>query len=287
MYSNMKQEAKESREVDFNRHIDSVIDDMIRKSRRDYQVVKTFKMVDKDNSGHIDCEEFARAYLEINPNVSLIQLRTMFQEADLDGNGTIELDEVSCRLLNFRPPDHQTKYAYRSIQLFNQFIQMTEMAPVDLFRKIGVVDRDARGLMQVMPSTETYFGEDLTHPTGVGLFIMSQSQHLAMELYESRIASMQRFVAMTIMFHRMGMRVQSFFERISFGLLGYRMDRTHSIMRIATTASPVSGADVRDRMLELHLRYKILNTVNLISRTFDESKRVVQQRARRRSSLAT
>ena len=29
------------------------------------------------------------------------------------------------------------------------------------------------------------------------------------------------------------------------------MDRTHSIMRIATTASPVSGADVRERMEEL------------------------------------
>ncbi len=87
-----------------------------------------------------------------------------------------------------------------------------------------------------------------------------------MELYESRIASMQQFVAMTIMFHQMGMRVQTFFEKISFGLLGYRMDRTHSIMRIATTASPVSGADVRERMLELHHRYKILKAVDIITR---------------------
>jgi len=42
------------------------------------------------------------------------------------------------------------------------------------------------------------------------------------------------------------------------------MDRTHSIMRIATTASPVSGADVRDRMVELHLRFKIQKAVNLV-----------------------
>ena len=68
------------------------------------------------------------------------------------------------------------------------------------------------------------------------------------------------------MFHQMGMRVQSFFPNISFGLLGYRMDRTHSIMRIATTASPVSGADVRDSMVELHLRFKIQKAVNLVAR---------------------
>ena len=33
-------------------------------------------------------------------------------------------------------------------------------------------------------------------------------------------------------------------RRVSGGLLGYDMSRTHSIMRIATTASPVSGAEV-------------------------------------------
>ena len=55
-----------------------------------------------------------------------------------------------------------------------------------------------------MPSEERYFGEELrkTAPKGVGAFMMSQSQHLAMELYESRVASMQRFVAMTVMFHQ-------------------------------------------------------------------------------------
>merc|ERR1712226_1110993 len=85
-------------------------------------------------------------------------------------------------------------------------------------------------------------------------FMLARKQHLAQELYESRIASLQRFVAMTVMFHQMGSRVQNFFARISFGLLGYRMDRTHSIMRIATTASPVSGAEVRDRMCHLAMQ---------------------------------
>ncbi|KAL7533724.1 hypothetical protein ACHAXR_005402 [Thalassiosira sp. AJA248-18] len=193
-------------------------------------------------------EEFAQAYKKINPSASTVQLEAMFEEADLDGNGTLDLDE---------------------------FLALAKMPQVDVLGKLSVVNRDNRGLVQVMPSKERYFGEELKNsaPEGVGAFIMSHSQHLSMELYESRIASMQRFVAMTVMFHQMGMRVESFFPRISFGWLGYRMDRTHSIMRIATTASPVSGADVRDRMVELHLRFKIEKAVNLLGRKWKQSKR--------------
>jgi CRISPR/Cas system-associated endonuclease Cas3-HD len=99
-------------------------------------------------------------------------------------------------------------------------------------------------------------------------FALARSQHLCQELYETRIASMQRFVAMVVMFHHMGKRVQDFFSTISFGLWGYRMDRTHSIMRIATTASPVSGADVRQRMAHLRLLKKVQNSVEVISRAF-------------------
>lgn len=66
--------------------------------------------------------------------------------------------------------------------------------------------------------------------------------------------------------------MQSFFPKISLGLWGYRMDRTHSIMRIATTASPVSGADVRERMEELRLMLKIERSVQLISRTWKKWK---------------
>ena len=50
------------------------------------------------------------------------------------------------------------------------------------------------------------------------------------------------------------------------------MDRTHSIMRIATTASPVSGADVRERMEELRLMLKVERSVQLIARTWKKWK---------------
>ena len=149
---------------------------------------------------------------------------------------------------------------------------MAKVAPLDLLAKQSLFDRDTRGLLQLLPSNEQYFGEYLvkSYPKGVGQITMSQSQHLAMELYESRIASMQRFVAMTIMFHQMGMQVQTFFEKILFGLLGYRMDRMHSIMRIATTASHVSGDNVHERMLELYHRYKILKAVDIITRALQQ-----------------
>jgi len=108
-----------------------------------------------------------------------------------------------------------------------------------------------------------------------------------MELYEGRIASMQRFVAMTVMFHEMGMRVQNFFPRISFGYLGYRMDRTHSIMRIATTASPVSGSDVRESIESLRLKHIIQKAVNTISSVYhDHLMRDINLLLRKRSSSA-
>ena len=61
-----------------------------------------------------------------------------------------------------------------------------------------------------------------------------------------------------------GRTVADFWPAVSFGLLSYRMDRTHSIMRIATTASPVSGADVRDRMRYLALKSDFGRAVHVI-----------------------
>ena len=48
------------------------------------------------------------------------------------------------------------------------------------------------------------------------------------------------------------------------------MDRTHSIMRIATTASPVSGAEVRDRRNFIALTTAFNNAVNAIGRAHRE-----------------
>ena len=71
-------------------------------------------------------------------------------------------------------------------------------------------------------------------------------------LYETRCAALERFVAFTVLFYWLGKDVQDFWRLpIWLGQLKYDMSRTHSIMRVATTASPVSGMEVRDKMLEM------------------------------------
>ena len=273
-YSNMEKAAKEKQAASQGHgrkhNIDSVIHDMIKEKRVDERAVETFHKMDVNGNGCIEFQEFVIAYRKLNPYVSMVQLQAMFDEADLDANGTLDLQEVSLFLSILLHPckDDSTD----ALLFLVQFIKMSKMPNVEVLGKLSVINRDDRGLVQVMPSQEAYFGEELekSAPKGVGSFLMSESQSLSMQLYESRIASMQRFVAMTVMFHQIGSRVQSFFPKISFGVLGYRMDRTHSIMRIATTASPVSGADVRERMVDLHLRFKIQRAVNLVSRKYRE-----------------
>jgi len=98
-----------------------------------------------------------------------------------------------------------------------------------------------------------------------------QKQTLPQRLYETRIASMQRCVAFMVLFHEMGKHVQQFWPMVSFGYLRYDMDRTQSIMRIATTASPVSGMDVHAKMLHMakeKQKAKVLETVLRVIRTW-------------------
>lgn len=78
-----------------------------------------------------------------------------------------------------------------------------------------------------------------------------KQQHLMQTLYESRLASLQRLVAFMVLFHKMAKLVQDFWPLVSFGTLGYDMSRTQSIMRVASTAAPVSGSEVRHRLVEL------------------------------------
>ena len=62
----------------------------------------------------------------------------------------------------------------------------------------------------------------------------------------------ERFVGFAVIFYTLAKGVQDFWRWPLFlGQLKYDMSRTQSIMRVATTASPVSGAGVRTRMIEL------------------------------------
>ena len=113
------------------------------------------------------------------------------------------------------------------------------------------------------------------NPNQVGQ--LTRRQTLLQTLYETRVASLQRLVAFMVVLHAMGKRVEDFWRAASpclgrtltrtliltltltpiltrartlarraasLGLLAYDCWRSQSRMRIATTASPVSGSEV-------------------------------------------
>jgi hypothetical protein len=152
---------------------------------------------------------------------------------------------------------------------FAEFQACVMLDGAEIIRKLhhAATNRDDKGLLQVLPSNEEYFGAIMHQAAKPGItpFAQARSQHFSMELYESRIASLERFAAFCVIFHQMGKKVQDFFPRYSCGVLGYEMNRTQSIVRIATTASPVSGDAVRDQMELMRVKAGIENAVHVIA----------------------
>eukprot|EP00873_Tetraselmis_striata_P038273 jgi/Tetstr1/458537/TSEL_044940.t1 len=135
--------------------------------------------------------------------------------------------------------------------LKTQFDQMRDKLQHD--PTLHTVEAQVQALLgQVEPSTEAVFGEGMVAEfPGVPLARLVKEQQLSCELMESRFASMQRLVSFFVMFHEMGRTVADFWPVVSFGLLGYGIERSHSVMRIATTASPVCAMEVDERIREL------------------------------------
>jgi hypothetical protein len=212
-------------------------------------------------NGVLCCKEFVVALRRCDPEFPLEVAERLFWDADEDMN-----DELG----------------------FDNFVTLVKIPEAQLLTLLKTRNRCKRGLLVVEPNKEPYFGFNLGNqhsslfrnfgaeaprsPTAPSNFSIIKSQHLVMELYESRVASVQRFVSMTVMFHQMGHRVENFFEHISFGCLGYRIDRSHSMLRIATTASPISGSDVRERMETLRLMTSVNQAVATIQQQWAQYK---------------
>ena len=81
---------------------------------------------------------------------------------------------------------------------------------------------------------------------GAPLETLMLRQGTLQEIYEGRVASLERFVGFLVLFHHMAKAVQDWWAAWTLGLFKYDMSRSHSILRIATTASPISGAEVRE-----------------------------------------
>ena len=186
---------------------------------------KIFLHLDTDGDGILSQEEFVSGYPHLKPEFSTDELVDLFERHDENDDGAMSLQE------------------FESMMKSPELMTLPEMEHIGRAFQSSI--RDENGIIQVRASKETYFGEycttglDTTEIRNPAVIIAAKAQDFAQELYESRVASMQRFVGMAVLFHEMASGVEGFFRRYSLGLLGYRYDRTHSIMRIATTASPV------------------------------------------------
>jgi EF-hand domain pair len=226
--------------------VEEVVESAIRERKWSDKARKLFQALDVDGNGFLSEDDFIKGAHSVKPGLLEEEARAIFISADNDESGHLDYD---------------------------QFIALLKTSTLLQGVKLPPCNRDERGIIQIEASREKYFGEVLRkYDAGKSMkevdFMLAKSQHFSQELYETRIASLQRFVAMTVMFHQMGKRVQDFFAKISFGFFGYRMDRTHSIMRIATTASPISGSDVRQRMRHLQLLKKVNHSINVISSAY-------------------
>lgn len=223
--------------------VDDIVAEAIRERKSKDRLHILFETLDKDGDGFLTETEFINALTVLDPSLTEPEARIMFHEADNDHSGALD---------------------------YNEFVAFLRDSGYAHLVRIPPSNRDKRGLIKINASREKYFGETLRkYNAGKNKvkdmdFVVAQSQHLVQELYETRIASMQRFVAMCVFFHHISKRVESFFAKISFGLWAYRIDRTHSIVRIATTASPISGSDVRQRIERLRLWKKVRHSVYLI-----------------------
>lgn len=223
--------------------VDDIVADAIRDRKSNNRLHILFKTFDEDGDGILSEPEFVKGLTTLDSPLTETEAKTMFDEADKSHSGAVD---------------------------YNEFVAFLTKMGYDQRVKIPPSNRDGRGLIQIEASRERYFGETLRkYNAGKNKvkdmdFVLAQRQHLVQELYETRIASMQRFVAMCVFFHHISKRVERFFATISFGWWAYRIDRTHSVVRIATTASPISGSDVRQRIERIRLWKKVLHSVQII-----------------------
>jgi EF-hand domain pair len=244
-----EQNADVDGEFDKQLTVEDVLMTAIEERKWSDRARKMFQALDVNHDGVISFANFVNGANKVKLELSVSDYTVIFSRYDIDGNGHLTYD---------------------------QFVNLLRTTDLTKEVKVPPSNKDSRGLVQIDANQEKYFGETIGKYNNAGKqqqnteidFMLARNQHFIQELYETRIASLQRFVAMVVMFHQMGKRVQGFFETISFGVLGYRMDRTHSIMRIATTASPISGADVRQRMLYLQLLKKVRHSIHIISHAY-------------------
>ena len=166
-------------------------------------------------------------------------------------------------------------------------------------RRTGVLDRAAGAFNSeslaafknrsfgIAPISEPFLGAWMMHSDKHKTMSMSElmrQQQLVQTLSETRFDALQRLLAFFVMFHAMGKTVADFWPVATCGVFGYDMSRSQSIMRVATTASPVSGMEVRERMLAIREDTRRIRAASSIQRIYRATRFIalVHQTTRRR-----
>ena len=154
--------------------VDDVIVEVIRNRKHNDRLHQLFSKMDKDGDGVLNEKEFMEGLQSIQEEMTETEARVLFRQADSDATGRV------------------------SYQEFERFLQDNGMDVSIL--KMPPSHRDERGIIQIEATTEKYFGETV-RKFNAGKrdsqevdFALARHQHIAQELYETRIASMQRFV---------------------------------------------------------------------------------------------
>jgi len=165
----------------------------------------------------------------------------------------------------------------RSPRLFDRANGVLNSASLAAFRN---------ATFEIEPIDEPYIGAWMTRRAkyvGLSTDELMRRQQLVQILSETRFDAMQRLCSFFVLFHAMGKSVADWWPRFSFGMLRYDMSRSQSIMRVATTASPVTGMEVRERMVEIQAMTRRCQAASSIQRIYRavRLKRWIQSRGHR------
>lgn len=240
------------------------------------QLDRMFDDIDRDNDGYLDFPEVLKAYRSSDGRLPEDVLKHIYDAIAVvdDDPDTIEESPFASGNLHdaLRQPHHHECSAVKKIdrEQFFKLVTQSEFA-ILLHLSSAATTPIHPSVHDVEPSTEAFFGEEMRERCRLSIddIHIAESQRLSMLLYESRIASLQRAVAFFVLFHAMAARVATFWKYATFGLFTYTIDRTQSIMRVTSTAAPVSGAEVRERMKAMSLQRQYQSIKDLFNRAMN------------------
>lgn len=89
----IESEGSEVKALNFNQFLDLIIDKQASSKDHYEEILNGFNLFDYDNCGYISLENLKKACMESEMFLSETELKDMIQEADMNGDGLIDLNE--------------------------------------------------------------------------------------------------------------------------------------------------------------------------------------------------